>query len=76
MAWVEAVQQSPFRASGAAQPSPAQETETVAASVQAGLLGEVASVSALAKAPQSALPAATWEAQLAEVARRRMPLAV
>jgi len=76
MAWVEAVKRSPFRASGAAQPSPAQETETVAASVQAGLLGEVASVSALAKAPQSALPAATWEAQLAEVARRRMPLAV
>jgi len=75
MAWVEVVKRSPFRASGAAQPSPAQETETVAASVQAGSLGEVASVSASAKVPQSALPAATWEAQLAGVVHRRMLLA-
>ena len=88
MAWVEAVQQSPFRASGAAQPSPAQETETVAASVQAGSLVAAAPVpasateepwaagSASATAAQSALPAATWEVQLTGVARRRMPLAV
>ena len=87
MAWVEVVKRSPFRASGAAQPSPAQETETVAASVQAGSLGEVASVSASATeepwaagsasatAAQSALPAATWEAQLAGVVHRRMLLA-
>jgi hypothetical protein len=75
MAWVEVVKRSPFRASGAAQPSLAQETETEAASVQAGSLGEVASVSASAKAPQSALPAATWEAQLAGVVHRRMLLA-
>jgi hypothetical protein len=75
MAWVEVVKRSPFRASGAAQPSLAQETETEAASVQAGSLGEVASVSASAKAPQSALPAAMWEAQLAGVVHRRMLLA-
>ena len=87
MAWAEAVQQSPFRASGAAQPSPAQETETVAASVQAGSLVAAAPVpasateepwaagSASATAAQSALPAATWEAQLAGVVHRRMLLA-
>ena len=88
MAQVEAAKRSLFRASGAAQPSPAQETETVAASVQAGSLVAAAPLpasateepwaagSASATAAQSALPAATWEAQLAEVARRRMPLAV
>jgi hypothetical protein len=46
MAWVEAVQQSPFRASGAAQPSLTQGKE--AASAQAGSLVEAAPILASA----------------------------
>jgi hypothetical protein len=88
MAQVEAAKRSLFRASGAAQPSPVQGMGKEAASAQAGSSVEAAPIlasatealwaekSASATAAQSALPAATWEAQLAEVARRRMPLAV
>jgi len=79
MAWVEAVKQSPFRASGAAQPSPAQETETVAASVQAGSLVAAAPVPASATealwAGKSASATAAQSAQLAGVVHRRMLLA-
>ena len=88
MAQVEAAKRSLFRASGAAQPSPVQGMGKEAASVQAGSLVAAAPLpasatgalwggeSASAKALQSAFPAATWEAQLAGVARRRMLPAV
>ena len=86
MAWAEAAKRSPFRASGAAQPSLAQKTE--AASVQAGSLVEAAPVlasatgesweagSVSAKAPRQVTPMAMLEVQQEATAHlRTLPIA-